>query len=120
MYKYEIKPTLCSQLVLRNTHNLGELCITISGDKGEPYVDTIISKDKVDAFLSEDNVVQMELKKSQCFTFSYEFRPFACTGFEMIPPNSDESFILTLYSDHCAYVKLIPIDRIVQPIKTKL
>ncbi len=66
-----------SQLVVRNTHNLGELCITISGYKSEPYVDTIISKDKVDAFLSEDNVVQMELKKSQRFAFSYEFRPFA-------------------------------------------
>ncbi len=120
MYRYEIKPTFCSQLVVRNTHNPGELCITISGDKGEPYVDTIISKDKIDAFLSEENIVPMELIGSQCFAFSYEFRPFACTRFEMIPPNSDESFLLTLYSDHCAYIKRIPIDRIVQPVKTKL
>ncbi len=112
MYEYEINPTLCLQLVVRNTYNPSKLCITISGDNGEPYVDAIISKDKVEAFLSEDNVVQMELKKSQYFAFSYEFRPFVCTGFDMTPPTSDKSFILTLYSDPCAYLKCIPIVRI--------
>ncbi len=72
MYKYEVKPILCSQLVVRNTHNLDEICITISGDKGEFYVNSIIPKDKINTFLSEDNVVQMELIKSQCFAFSHE------------------------------------------------
>ncbi|WP_208440868.1 hypothetical protein [Bartonella raoultii] len=116
MYSYEIKPTLCSQLVVSNTHNQGELCITISGDKGEPYVSTIIPKEKMDIFFNENSVEKMELKQSQCFAYSYEFRPFACTGFEMQPLNSNDFFILTLYSDYCCFIKRIPIDQIIQPV----
>ncbi|MET3589500.1 hypothetical protein ABID23_000582 [Bartonella silvatica] len=73
MYKYEIKPTLCAWLVARNTRNLDELYITISGYKNEPYVDTIISKDIMHNFLGGNNFNTIISNNFLGFSYSYEF-----------------------------------------------
>lgn len=111
MYKYEIKPTLCAQLVVRNTHNLGELCITISGYKDEPYVDTIISEDIMHDFLGEDNFKTMMSSNGLLgFTYSYECIPFMCTGFKMVPPMLTKSLFhlcIITYAHIQQYYKLM-------------
>lgn len=120
MYSYEIKPTWCVQTVVRSDQNPGELCITISGYEGDPYVDTIIPKDVMQDLLGEDNFKKMISNHTpRCTYASYAGKAFRCTGLEMGRcSNAKEKIFIALKSnDGRRFISILETDDIIPPLK---
>lgn len=120
MYSYEIKPTWCVQTVVRSDQNPEELCITISGYEGDPYVDTIIPKDVMQDLLGEDNFKKMISNHTpRCTYASYASKVFRCIGFEIERfSNAKEKIFIALKSnDGRRFISILETDHIIPPLK---
>ncbi|QEE11909.1 hypothetical protein [Bartonella krasnovii] len=120
MYSYEIKPTWCVQTVVKSAQNLGELCITISGYKDDPYVDTIIPKDVMKDLLGEDNFKKMISNHTpRCTYASYASKVFRCIEFDIGRcSNAKEKIFIALKSnDGRRFISILETDDIIPPLK---